>query len=140
MYQQMYGTAEHFEVIYISLDCIESAASFDMCIREMPWLIHSFVPEFAARLISRLFGYASIVHFPTIAAFGPHWDLVGKESNLAFKKTWDSKYPFVAKYSAEEEIQRDLSRKYGWDLERLFPFLRKPSSEQEVGNMLKRCC
>lgn len=143
LYKEMYGTVDHFEVIYLSLDCVRYARSFPMCIQEMPWLIHSFLPDFAATLMTRLFGYDHAIRIPAIAAFGPQWNLVGKEENLAFKMFDNSDYPFVAPYSTEAAVRQDFSTKYGWNLQRMFPTLPNPSSsvlKKRASPYLRRSC
>lgn len=86
MYLEKKGeTYDDFEIIYISLDCDESTTSFPSSIREMPWLVHSFVPHFAVSLSEKVFEFPPVL--PAIAAFGRDGHLVTKECNLAFKKS-----------------------------------------------------
>lgn len=120
------GTDDDFEIIYISLNCDESTTSFPSSIREMPWLVHSFVPHFAVSLSKKVFEFPRV--FPAIAAFGRDGHLVTKESNLAFKKGWNSKYPFI-KAEMDDEVRWELVDMHNWDLERLFfPTIFSPES------------
>ncbi|KAL6549533.1 hypothetical protein OROHE_008650 [Orobanche hederae] len=79
MYDESKGTDDHFEVIYISLDCVETPYSFPRGIQRMPWLIHSYAPRFAEDLAKRVFPV--FPRLPAIAAFGPDGHLETKESN-----------------------------------------------------------
>lgn len=117
MYLEKKGTNEYFEIIYISLDCDKSPSSFASCIQEMPWLVHAHVPEYAVALMEDLFDLP--VPIPAIAAFGPDWHLVSKESNLAFKTDWNPEYPFISDLGVE--VLKDLTKKHRWDLKNIFP-------------------
>lgn len=119
MYFEKKGTEDDFEIIYMSLDCNKSPSLFLMSIQEMPWLIHAYVPDFAARLAEKLFGFPS--NIPAIAAFGPDGHLETKETNLIFKKEWNSKYPFIKTDMCEEVLRelRSSNKFYSWDLDTL---------------------
>lgn len=113
MYDKYKGTDDQFEVIYMSLGCALSPSSFDQSIRNMPWLIHAYEPQFATAVAERLFGMPPLL--PAIAAFEADGHLDTKESNLAFKKHWDSKYPFI-QAEMDDEICRELKYQHHWDL------------------------
>lgn len=114
MYLEKKGTEDDFEIIYISLDCDESPSSFLLSIQEMPWLVHSYVPDFAASLAKMVFELP--FQLPAIAAFGPDEHLLTKESNLAFKKEWNSMYPFIEADMCKE-VHRKLQIEHNWDLD-----------------------
>ncbi|KAL6539798.1 hypothetical protein OROHE_011569 [Orobanche hederae] len=111
------GKGDDFKIIYISLDCDESTTSFPSSIREMPWLVHSFIPHFAVSLSEKVFEFPPVL--PAIAAFGRDGHLETKESNLAFKKGWNSNYPFI-QAEMDDEVRWELVDMHDWDLERLF--------------------
>lgn len=115
MYDESKGTHDHFEVIYISLDCVESPSSFPRGIQRMSWLIHAYAPQFAVDLAKRVFG--NFPRLPAIAAFGPNGHLETKESNLAFKEVWNSKYPFIQADMDEEVCRELIDNMYQWDLD-----------------------
>lgn len=114
MYLEKKGTRDDFEIIYISLDCDESPSSFPMSIQEMPWLVHSYVPDFSIFLVYKVFKLPFDI--PAIAVFGPNGHLETKESNLAFKKEWNSKYPFI-EADMDKEVHMELQNRHKWDLD-----------------------
>lgn len=114
LYHEKKGIYDDFEIVYISLDCDESSTSFPKCIQEMPWLIHAYVPHFSASLARMVFKVP--FHLPAIAAFGTDGHLQTKETNLAFKEEWDTKYPFIEADMCKE-VHREIQHIHNWDLD-----------------------
>lgn len=101
---------DDFEIIYISLGCIESPTSFVASIQAMPWLVHPFAPYFGVKLAAKIFDSLKL---PAIAAFGADGHLETKESNLGFKKKWDSKYPFIQP-EMDDEVHSEILHKHNY--------------------------
>lgn len=128
LYDENNGTAEHFEVIYISLDCVQSTRSFPQGIQKMQWLIHAYEPRFAHSLAERVFGV--IPCLPAIAAFGSDGNLLTKESNLGFKEVWNCKYPFI-EADIDEEVCKELMDVHHWNLKEQFAGIL-PKRKQDI--------
>lgn len=117
MYDHKKGTRDEFEVVYISLDCNEKPSSFLRSIQKMPWLFHSFVPDFAVSLYEKVFQYPP--RLPAIAAFGSDGHLQTKLSNLFCRAELNSVFPFI-QADLDREVHREILSTYRWDLQRLF--------------------
>lgn len=124
IYLEKKGTTDQFEILYISMDWNWSRTSFSARVKEIPHLVHAYVPNFAKTLVEKVFG--SVPHLPAIAAFGSDGNLQTKESNLLVKKTWSSQYPFI-QGDMEEDICNELVyHRNFWNLQNIFP--RYPSA------------
>lgn len=86
----------------------------------MPWLVHPYVPDFAMSLAEMVFG--STPRVPAIVAFGSDGSLQSMESNLLFKETWNTEYPFI-QVDMDDHICRELVDGNKWDLKNVFPDL-----------------
>lgn len=80
----------------------------------MPWPAFSCDLSMPSGLSRYIFN--RLPKFPAIAAFGADGHLLTKESNLASKYEWSSKFPFI-QADMGQEVRVELLRKYKWDLE-----------------------
>lgn len=122
LYHSKDGTNFEFEIIYMSLD--ESMDDFLTSIKEMPWLMYPFFPEFSLRLAGKIFGFTP-PRLPAIAAFGVDGKLVTKQSNLLSHGFQSNDFPFI-QADMDDEICKELMFRYKWDLSEEFPEFNLP--------------
>lgn len=120
------GMPWEFEVIYVSLDCGEyncgKSIPFFNSIKEVPWLIHAFVPCFGAALAHEVFGIYP-PHLPAIAVFGPDGHLETKLSNLGFEDHRGNLESLLrGEDYMDEEFHKEVVDRYQWDLDNVIAF------------------